>query len=192
MEAVATDSPYPGALATPIDVLRLADEYRQAAKAIAGLGRRGDPVSMAPYRLMAIHAVELYLNALLLHVGHDQRRIRALHHNLAVRTDLSVTNGLLLRKKTEAHLRALAENREYLITRYGPELASTLSQINRLAATLEEVAGKVRAALAGGERCSSRRDPALPMQPSSMRAPDEQPDVPQNLAPSSGGSEARV
>jgi hypothetical protein len=34
-------------------------------------------------------------------------------------------------------------NREYLVTRYGPEMTSTASQINRLTATLEEVAIKV-------------------------------------------------
>lgn len=44
-----------------------------------------------------------------------------------------------------------ASSREYLITRYGPELASTLSQINRLSATLEEVATKVRLAVHGAE-----------------------------------------
>jgi len=37
----------------------------------------------------------------------------------------------------------MAGNREYLVTRYGPEMAATISQINRLTATLEEVANKV-------------------------------------------------
>ena len=38
----------------------------------------------------------------------------------------------------------IASTREYLVTRYGPELTSTLAQLNRLAATLDEVAVKVR------------------------------------------------
>lgn len=41
----------------------------------------------------------------------------------------------------------IASTREYLITRYGPELTSTLAQLNRLAATLDEVATKVPVAM---------------------------------------------
>jgi hypothetical protein len=95
--------------------------------------------------MTAIHAVELYLNAHLLHAGKQPSLIRGLQHDMAARTDLCVANGLILRKRTIDHLRAIAVNREYLVTRYGPELTSTLSQINRLAATLEEVAAKVSA-----------------------------------------------
>ncbi|NKK89902.1 hypothetical protein GFL95_01170 [Rhizobium leguminosarum bv. viciae] len=143
METTTGNSTYPGTLATPSDVLRLANEYHQAAVALAGLGRRGDPVSRAPYRMAAIHAVELYLNAYLQNAGHEPSRIRGLQHNMAARTDLCKASGLVLRKRTTAHLRAVAANREYLVTRYGPELTSTLSQINRLAATLAEVAARV-------------------------------------------------
>jgi hypothetical protein len=52
-----------------------------------------------------------------------------------------------LRELTLKHLGELSESREYLVTRYGPELASTASQINRLTATLGEVAKKVGAAM---------------------------------------------
>lgn len=145
METTPECTSYPGTLAKPSDVLRLAKEYHNAAIVIADLGRRGDPISRAPYRLAAIHAVELYLNAHLLHAGHEPCRIRGLQHNMAARTDLCLASGLVLRKRTAAHLRAIADNREYLVTRYGPELTSTLSQVNRLAATLEEVASKVGA-----------------------------------------------
>ena len=41
----------------------------------------------------------------------------------------------------------IASTREYLVTRYGPELTSTLAQLNRLAATLDEVASKVHFAM---------------------------------------------
>ncbi len=53
----------------------------------------------------------------------------------------------MLRKLTAAHLQTLSANREYLITRYGPELAASASQINRLTATLDEVAKKVTVSL---------------------------------------------
>ena len=137
------ESPYPGALASPSEVLRLATEYHEAAKLLATRGRRGQPISRAPYRLAAIHAVELYLNAFLLHSGLEHGRVRGLQHDLATRTDLSLERGLQLRKRTATHLRTMAAAREYLVSRYGPELSSSLSQLNRLSATLSEVAGKV-------------------------------------------------
>lgn len=152
MDATNGNTTYPGTFATPAEVLRLANEYRQAAIVIAGLGRRGDSVSRAPYRMTAIHSVELYLNAYLLNAGHEPSRIRGLQHDMAARTDICLMSGLILRQRTVAHLRALAVNREYLVTRYGPELTSTLSQINRLAATLNEVATKVEAVMRQTDR----------------------------------------
>ncbi len=134
---------YPGDLATPGQIRLLADEYRKAAHLLQQLGRGGEPLSRAPFRLSAIHAIELYLNALLLHRGYAPSKIRRMQHNLAERTGLAIAGGLRLRSRTAAHLNALAENREYLVTRYGPELNGPTSQINRLEATLEEVAKKV-------------------------------------------------
>jgi hypothetical protein len=135
--------PYPGDLATANDVRLLAERYRDAAHLLQQMGRPKDPLSRAPYRLIAIHAIELYLNALLLHRGIDQGRIRGMQHDLALRSQIATSNGLHLRSRTIAHLGALAEQREYLVSRYGPQLAGAASQINRLAATLEEIATKV-------------------------------------------------
>lgn len=134
---------YPGELATANDVRLLADHYRKAAHLLQQMGQRGDPLSRAPFRLAAIHAIELYLNALLLHRGIDPRQIRGMQHDLAQRTQMATSNGLHLKARTAAHLWTVAEQREYLVTRYGPELAGTASQLNRLAATLEEVGRKV-------------------------------------------------
>lgn len=135
--------PYPGEIATPGEIRLLADEYRKAAHLLQQLGRAGEPLSRAPFRLSAIHAIELYLNALLLHRGYAPSEIRRMQHDLAERTGLAIANGLRLRSRTAAHLNALAQNREYLVTRYGPESSGTASQINRLEATLEEVLKKV-------------------------------------------------
>jgi hypothetical protein len=146
------DAPYPGDLASPTDLLTLADEYRLAALALARLGRKGVPVSRAPYRMTAIHAVELYLSSLLLHAGHQAKDVRALQHDLAARTKLALGKGLVLKKGTATHLTAISASREYVVSRYGPEVTSTLSPVNRLAATLEEVAGKVRMVVAGPAR----------------------------------------
>ncbi|GAA3903950.1 hypothetical protein GCM10022276_23240 [Sphingomonas limnosediminicola] len=139
---------YPGDNATPEQVLRLADEYRVAADALLLTGRRRQPLSRAPYRLVAIHAIELYLNALLLAAGHHSARLRGLHHDLAARTHFALSAKLRLRKRTLAHLEILSETREYLTTRYDPA-ASAASELNRLSATLTEVAEKVTSIVRG-------------------------------------------
>jgi len=134
---------FPGGTATAAQVFHLAEEYRTAAHLLLQLGRRGKPLSLAPCRLAAIHAVELYLSALLIHQGHDTARIRGLQHDLAARSKLAIASGLRLRKRTAAHMAAMTGNKEYVVTRYGPEMTATISQINRLTATLDEVAAKV-------------------------------------------------
>lgn len=134
---------YPGELASPQQVHALAEEYRGAARLLLQLSRHGKPLTRAPFRMAAIHAIELYLTALLLHFGLSSNQIRKMQHDLSVRTEQSLETGLRLRAKTAKHLQSLSQNREYLVTRYGPELAATVSQINRLTATLEEVATKV-------------------------------------------------
>lgn len=139
--------PYPGETASADQILRLAAEYRAAAHALRPLGRRGHPLSRAPFRLTAIHAIELYLNALLLHTGHDPAEIRGLRHDLAARAERALAGGLTLRQRTANHLSAMTGAREYLVTRYGPEMTVETSQINRLSATLDEVADKVVAAM---------------------------------------------
>jgi hypothetical protein len=79
-----------------------------------------------------------FLNAVL----EPMAKVRGLQHDFATRTDLAIAAGLRLKARTILHLRGLSETREYLITRYDPGL-SAASQLNRLAATLEEVAEKV-------------------------------------------------
>ncbi|MGX5830100.1 hypothetical protein [Mesorhizobium sp. 43Arga] len=136
---------YPGELASPQQVHALAEEYRRAASLLLQLGRPGKPLTRAPFRMAAIHAIELYLTALLLHFGLNPNQIRKMQHDLSSRAEHAMEARLSLRTKTAKHLQSLSQNREYLVTRYGPELAATASQINRLTATLDEVATKVTA-----------------------------------------------
>lgn len=135
---------YPGSTATPEHIVALAEEYRRAAVALIRAGRKGEPLSRAPGRLCAIHAIELYLNAFLLAGGTPPEEVRSHFHNLAARAERAIASGLVLRKRTAEHLRKMTDDREYLVSRYGPEMTSTLSQLNRLLATLEEVAKKTR------------------------------------------------
>ena len=134
---------YPGELASPSEIFALAEEYRKATHALHGLGVRGKPLTRAPMRFVAIQAIELYLNALLLSSGHEPAAVRGMQHNLEKKAELAVLCGLKLRVKTADHLKTMGRSREYLVMRYGPELASTASQINRLQATLDEISRKV-------------------------------------------------
>lgn len=146
--------PYPGGSARPDQVRALADEYRKAAAVLLKLGERGKPLTRAPFRVSAIHAVELYLNAFLLARGIEAEKIRGLQHDLPARAALAIAGGLSLRKRTLEHIRSLSAAREYLVSRYGPELAAPMSQINRLIATLDEVANKVTNALSIAQELS--------------------------------------
>ncbi len=139
-----TPTEYPGSLATPVQICELASAYRRAAQLLLlTAGERGKPLTRAPFRLSAIQSIELYLNAYLLRLGHAPDVVRGLQHDMRRRAELAISAGLKLRIKTAEHLRVLHQNREYLITRYGPELTASVSQINRLTATLDEVARKV-------------------------------------------------
>ena len=109
--------------------------------------RKREPISLAPCRFVALHAVELYLNAFFSMKGADHKAVRALQHNAAKRAELATKAGLVLRKGTLSHPMD-ASSREYLVTRYSPELPATLPQLNRLMASLNDVATKVRAAAA--------------------------------------------
>lgn len=121
----------------------MAVAYHAAAKALLPSGKKGSHHSRAPWRLIAIHATELYLNALLLHFGQTAAEIRGLQHNMGSRAERAIAKGLVLRKRTASHLASIGTNREYLVVRYSPELDAKLSQINRLNATLDELAEKV-------------------------------------------------
>lgn len=132
---------YPGENASPQLMLALAREYRQAAEALIATGRRKGPLSCAPSRFVAIHAVELHLNAALLASGQRPSALRGMRHDLALRVELAAAVGLRLRRRTLEHLLTLSSTREYLSMRYDPE-ASASSPLNRLSATLTEVAEK--------------------------------------------------
>ncbi|MBX4959879.1 hypothetical protein HJB56_28740 [Rhizobium lentis] len=88
---------------------------------------------------------ELHLNAFLLAKGHEPKKIRGLQHDIGEGSQWAKDAGLILRKRTEAHLATL--KREYLVTRYDP--AAPLSPENQVMATLEELSQKVRKAIDG-------------------------------------------
>ena len=143
---------YPGHAADHSAVRALADEFGVAAITLAATTANGGPLSGAPYRLSAIQAIELYLNAFLLELGHEPARLRGMQHDLAARAARAVEGGLVLRRRTLEHMAALHDRREYLTARYDPGAAAERSRYNRVAATLTEVARKT-----GGRDVCPRR-----------------------------------
>ncbi|HUO97915.1 MAG TPA: hypothetical protein VMU01_04570 [Rhizomicrobium sp.] len=141
--AALEDIAYPGEAATPEEILCLADEYRRASKLLQNLGCRGEPLSFAPFRLTILHAIELYLNALLRRVGKAPPEIRSMQHDLALRTKAAVDSGLKLRQRTVDHLQKVVIRREYLTSRYETEMTCETSQVTELTATLEDIAKMV-------------------------------------------------
>ncbi|WP_244425752.1 hypothetical protein [Rhizobium etli] len=131
---------YSGSNANPLEVLDLANAYFLASKCLFSEGQKQVALSMAPARMCAIHAIELYLNAFLRHEGVAPEEIRKRMHNLV---DSRFVAKLQLRKKTALHLQAMTAKREYFISRYAPEQAREHSELTRLAATLLEVMEKV-------------------------------------------------
>lgn len=138
------DKAYPGEFATPEDLILLAQEYRKAADAILPLGKSGKHLTRAPYRLVAIQTIELYLNAFLLISGCTPKEIRGLQHDFSAKAALAKEKGLLLRQKTQVHIVSLYSTREYLTSRYGAEMTTKQSEMTRLKATIEELAKKVQ------------------------------------------------
>lgn len=122
------------------DVLNLAAQYRAAA---IKLSAYPSAPNHFPQRLLALHAIELYLDALLQTKGLDHQAVRDYQHDLGERARTAAAAGLVLRQRTLAHLATLSSATEYLVVRYAPERTSTLSQVNRVMATLEEVSRKV-------------------------------------------------
>ena len=133
---------YPGDAATPEQLFRLAGEYRAAAQVLRT--RKVPKGGYATFRLLAVHAMELYLNACLAADGAPAPRIRGLQHDLLKRIGLVRTEKLRLRKGTERHLRTLSSSREYLLSRYQPDCPQT-SELTRFDATLNDLARKVAA-----------------------------------------------
>jgi len=135
---------FPSSAADVQGVLNLAMQYQDAT---IKLGEPSPKPSQVPRHLLALHATELYLNAFLLAKGVAPTTIRGFRHDLGERARIASEAGLVLRKRTVAHLATLSASNDYHVIRYASELLSPLSQMNRVMATLDELSRKVRKAL---------------------------------------------
>ncbi len=128
------------------DILALAAQFRDAA---VKLGEASPKSAQLPLRLLALHSIELYLNALLLAKGLGHTTIHGLQHDLGERSRIAIHAGLVLRKRTVTHLVALSA------LRYAHEHSATLSQTNRMLATLDELSQKVQRILKSQQKSVS-------------------------------------
>ncbi len=156
----ASAAPYPGFTASADEMLRFADSYHRSALALLDGARGRDAIARAPGRYCAVHAIELYLVAFLRGLGESPGRLRAQGHDLRMLAALALEGGLALRDKTRQHLIRLTTDREYLVLRYGPDRVASVSELNRLTASLTEIAQKVRRAAAGAPIAASAREAA--------------------------------
>ena len=84
---------YPGDHASPYEMNRLADFYRDAAHRCSGSILIGDPISAGPMRLLAIHSIELSFSAYLLLQGSSWPAIRKMGHDLTARLECATERG---------------------------------------------------------------------------------------------------
>jgi hypothetical protein len=139
---------YPGSATTALQLKELALHYADAACIFEKLPHTPKGLALVPFRLLAIHAIELTLNALLVHNSVKAEEIRAMHHDLHAHMVLAETFGLKLRLKTVKHISDLTANREYLVHRYDPTGSLQSGHLSRLIATLREVSKKTNQLLA--------------------------------------------
>jgi hypothetical protein len=143
-ESAAVNTGYfPGDSMDSLKTLALAAEYEQASIALRKLARRGEFQSFAPFRLAALHALELYFVSFLRMHGVANTEIRSTGHQFCAKMELAARYGFSVRKRTCDHLAQLTGNREYLVTRYDTTMLPLLTQVNRLEATLKEVGANV-------------------------------------------------
>ncbi|MFN0194211.1 MAG: hypothetical protein ACKVP5_19935 [Aestuariivirga sp.] len=142
---------YPGEEATATEIRLLAEQYFKAAELLKSLNQTKNPAALAPFRLAAIHAIELFLNAHLVSTGHTAVEIRELKHDLTKRLELAQAKGLILRAKTARHIETIVDTREYLVTRYSSKHLSKAPPQSRLEATLKEIRRKVVRSMDGAE-----------------------------------------
>jgi hypothetical protein len=126
----------------PQDALRLAAEYHAAAQIMRDRVRKGDALSQASFHFLALHSVELYLNALLLTFGHSAKDIRKLQHDFAGRCIAAGRTPLRLSQGTLSDLVRTTSAGEYRSRRYDTACVK-VSELNRREQTLREVAQKV-------------------------------------------------
>ncbi|MBK5568622.1 MAG: hypothetical protein I8N66_19560 [Ensifer sp. SSB1] len=146
LEEMGEPKPCPGVgrPAEPISVRNLLDLATQYKDAAIKLGEGTCMSSQIPRRLLALHAIELYLDALLIAKGADHATVRGFRHDVEERARMALNAGLVLRKRTLAHLAALSASDEYGVIRYFSDPIPGLSQVNRVMATLDELSRKVR------------------------------------------------
>lgn len=107
----------------------LADAYKEAAHVLFLLNEGEKWPASAPFRLTALHSIELYLSAFLRGSGSAPEEIRSAQHDFGKLAKLVREAKLHLQNRTIEHLDAVAAGREYLLSRYDPKFSATMSPL---------------------------------------------------------------
>jgi HEPN domain-containing protein len=132
--------PYPGDHIDGVALLGMAKSYHEAAdrlRAALTPCKNGD---YAPWRLLALHAIELYLSAAMLRHDHDMAVVRSSSHDLEKKLNLLLKDGMRFSEKTCHVLRLVSQDRHYVRARYAPDMVKEMMPITRLNAALSDVA----------------------------------------------------
>ncbi|EFL88403.1 hypothetical protein [Ahrensia sp. R2A130] len=138
------NDPYPGDHETAQSLFALAQHYDAAALLVLPMRKKKNAASWAPFRFLSLHAVELYLNAALLHRGQTVADIRGLKHDLIARTDFAESKGLNLEASTVKHLQQTNAKRAYVASRYEAKPRFAPACPAHFEEALKDVAAKVK------------------------------------------------
>ncbi len=142
-------TPYPGSETDPRKLFELAGTYRLAFDTLCDQMQKGPGGLHSPASFCGIHAIELYLQALLRMDGVCPVEARGFRHRLSDIAAHPSVAALALRKRTRDHLCSITQSREYLVVRYAPDLKAERSQRNQIEASLEDLARKIGARFNG-------------------------------------------
>jgi len=126
------------------DLIALANEYAKCANALNGLRKQNRRLQSAPHRFAALHAIDLYLNACLIHLGKGLKHTKSLQHNFYVKFELLELEGFVLKQRFKTYLKLLTDSGEYTQTRYSFHTVSDELSIPQLQALLREIAKKAK------------------------------------------------
>lgn len=108
-------APVHGSGVTAYGALAIAEEYKRAAEL---LGADAMQSGRMPHRLLALHALERFLRAHLLHTGQTPEAIRDFRHDIEkMRVDCEA-HGLRISKQSRHFITAVAAEGDYVRVRY--------------------------------------------------------------------------
>ncbi len=129
---------------TPYGVFLLADDFLEGAQRTFG-GRISSDNS--PARLLAYHAIELFLKTFLRSHGEEVTKLRSYNHDLTGMLGAAIAYGLSPSSKVVDRLRQVEDNNDYVRCRYVVSRATSDMRPETVVALAQDIRECVRLAL---------------------------------------------